>query len=91
MLEVAPCIPKAWPGFEITYRAGAATYRIRVSNPQHVSTGVVRVEVDGKVTPDGAIRLANDSGTHDVTVVLGQASSEQAQATPDRRMGRLGT
>src|SRR4029077_13546988 len=53
-LFVDPCLPKAWPGFEIVYRrrsAGGATtrYEIAVENPRAVNRGVVAVEVDGAV------------------------------------------
>lgn len=30
LLRMTPCIPQDWPGFEITYRFGSATYHIQV-------------------------------------------------------------
>jgi cellobiose phosphorylase len=32
-LSLAPCIPKAWPGFEIVFRYRSARYEIAVENP----------------------------------------------------------
>jgi cellobiose phosphorylase len=88
-LELSPCIPSSWPGFELAYRTGATTYRIRVSNPERVSTGVLRVEVDGKLAADGRIQLADDGASHEVLIVLGQA--EHARSIRQRPMGRLGS
>ena len=31
-LEIDPCIPPGWPGYEITYRHGSATYHVVVEN-----------------------------------------------------------
>ncbi len=41
-----PCIPRAWPGFGITFRYRSARYAITVENPRGVSRGVGSVEVD---------------------------------------------
>ena len=42
-LHVNPCIPRSWQGFEMTYRAPRAEYRISVENRDGVSHGVLRV------------------------------------------------
>ncbi len=66
-------MPRAWPGFQIAFRHGAARYEIAVENPRGVCRGVTRVELDGKaLTGDtGRIPLADDGATHRVRVVLG--------------------
>ncbi len=48
-LCIDPCVPKAWPGFEITYRHRSARYDIVVENPEGVCRGVARAELDGAV------------------------------------------
>src|SRR5439155_16979243 len=48
---IDPCIPRAWPGFQLTCRRGAATYRIFVDNPDGVERGVRPVTLDGEVMP----------------------------------------
>lgn len=72
-LLLDPCIPKTWPSFRIAFRYRSARYDIRVENPQGVSRGVVRAELDGNALPENQARisLADDSTTHLVRVVLG--------------------
>jgi cyclic beta-1,2-glucan synthetase len=70
-LHVDPCIPRSWPGYEITFRHGDTTYHIRVENPDGVNRGVKRVKLDGKKRPKGDIPLASDGLSHEVQVLLG--------------------
>jgi cyclic beta-1,2-glucan synthetase len=71
-LRLAPCIPKAWPGFEMTFRHGSATYEIRVDNPDGRESGVRTVELDGKAicASPVVIPLIDDGAIHHVRVVL---------------------
>ena len=69
-----PCIPKSWKGFEIGYRHGSTHYRIVVENPDRVSRGVTRVELDGNDLKDAnAIPLADDGVQHRIRIVLGSS------------------
>jgi cyclic beta-1,2-glucan synthetase len=72
-LLLDPCIPKAWPGFEIVYKHRSARYEIAVENPKGVSRGVASATLDGKALPAGSARvpLADDGAVHKVRVVLG--------------------
>jgi cyclic beta-1,2-glucan synthetase len=70
-LHVAPCIPRDWSDYQITYRFGDSVYRIRVENPHRVSSGVVRVVLDGEDLPEGAIPLVDDGREHLARVVMG--------------------
>ncbi|HET9062609.1 MAG TPA: glycosyltransferase 36 associated protein, partial [Candidatus Binatia bacterium] len=72
-LIVDPCIPKAWPRFEIDFCHGTARYEITVENPRSVNRGVTGVEVDGRHLSGGSARipLVDDGSTHRVRVVLG--------------------
>jgi cyclic beta-1,2-glucan synthetase len=72
-LLLDPCIPRAWPRYEIDFRYHSARYEIVVENPQGVSRGVALSELDGQaLTGRGAaIPLADDGATHQVRVVLG--------------------
>jgi cyclic beta-1,2-glucan synthetase len=70
---VDPCIPKAWPSFEIDFRHGSTRYEIRVTNPHGVNRGVTGVELDGNALSGGAagIPLIDDGAAHRVRVILG--------------------
>ena len=46
-LVIDPCIPRAWPGFEIDFRYHSSRYEIVVENPHGVSRGVASAELDG--------------------------------------------
>jgi cyclic beta-1,2-glucan synthetase len=70
-LQIEPCIPKDWPGYEIDYRWGRSSYHIRVENPQGVNTGVKGLEMDGKKVKGKSILLKDDGLEHGVVVTLG--------------------
>jgi cyclic beta-1,2-glucan synthetase len=75
-LRIDPCIPRAWPRYELTFKAPRADYHITVENPDHVSRGVRLVEVDG-VAVNGDVALAEDGQAHQVRVVLGTTASRR--------------
>jgi cyclic beta-1,2-glucan synthetase len=71
-LTVDPCIPRRWPGFELTFRYRSARYDIVVENPHGVSRGVTSIELDGVVADDSSgVTLADDGSTHRLRVRLG--------------------
>ena len=73
ILSIDPCIPRAWPGFEVTYKHGRSRYRIAVENPRGVSTGVSRATLDGREmsgTPC-EIALVDDGTYHYARITLG--------------------
>ena len=70
-LRVEPCVPPGWPGYEVTYRHGSATYRVRVDNAAGTGRGVRSVTLDGRVVEGGAVPLRDDGREHDVRVTLG--------------------
>jgi cyclic beta-1,2-glucan synthetase len=73
-LVMDPCIPRAWPGFELDYRHHTARYHVVVENPHGVSRGVVSTELDGQplANDHAGIPLADDGATHHVRIVLGE-------------------
>jgi len=80
-LYLDPCIPRAWRGFDITFRYHSARYEINVENPHGVARGVSAVELDGASLADGTahIQLTDDGVTHHVRVVLGSESPPAAR------------
>ena len=70
-LFMDPCIPRAWPGYEVSFRYHSARYDVVVENPKKVCRGVSSVEVDGKpVRGDAAIMLVDDGEAHRIRVIL---------------------
>jgi cyclic beta-1,2-glucan synthetase len=74
-LHVDPCIPKEWPEFSISFRRPRCDYHITIENPDRVSHGVVRVELDGEEMKDGLIPIREDGRSHVARVVLGSRAS----------------
>ena len=72
-LLLDPCIPKHWPGFEITYRTASTRYDITVENPHGVSRGITTAECDGTLIAGASIRvlLIDDGKIHRIRAVLG--------------------
>jgi cyclic beta-1,2-glucan synthetase len=70
-LVLDPAIPSDWSGFSLRYRYRSASYEIIVENPQHVSSGVEVVELDGQAVPEKTIALRDDGKRHAVRVRMG--------------------
>jgi cyclic beta-1,2-glucan synthetase len=70
-LRLDPCIPTAWPGFQLDYRFGGSVYAIGVTNPTSVSRGILSMTVDGMAVTGGWINLLDDGSRHTVEIVLG--------------------
>lgn len=70
-LRFEPCVPASWPGYELVYRYGLATYRISFDNSKGVGRGVHSVMLDGRPMTDGNVPLRKGGHTHDVRVVIG--------------------
>ena len=74
-LHLDPCVPRGWPGFEITFRHGASRYELKVENARGATRGISGVEVDGvALLPwSGRLLLIDDGATHRVRIALGAA------------------
>jgi cyclic beta-1,2-glucan synthetase len=72
-LEVDPCIPRTWPGFEATIRIGQASYDVIVENPNGASRGVLSGKLDGALLLGRplTVPLRDDGAPHRVEVTLG--------------------
>jgi cyclic beta-1,2-glucan synthetase len=80
LMEIDPCIPVSWRGFEMTLRYAGAVYEISIHNPEGVGRGVVAAELDGASHPPSGgkvrLKLAKDRGTYSVIVTLGIVALE---------------
>jgi len=75
-LLLDPCIPRAWPKFEMSFLYHSTRYEILVENPLGVSRGVIAVKLDGKLltgNEKASIPLIDDGAQHSVQIVLGQS------------------
>ncbi|MGQ0850110.1 MAG: GH36-type glycosyl hydrolase domain-containing protein [Actinomycetota bacterium] len=71
-LVIDPCIPRAWRGFEISFRYHSSRYEIEVNNPNGASKGVIGVTLDEvDLEPGADLELDDDGNTHHVKVTMG--------------------
>ena len=73
-LVIDPCIPRSWPGFEISFRYRSARYEVSVENPLGVCRGILATKLDGEIQKGNqklSVPLFDDGATHRVQVVLG--------------------
>jgi cyclic beta-1,2-glucan synthetase len=73
-LVLDPCIPRAWPKFEISFRYRSARYEISVDNPLSVSRGVIAAKLDGEMLAGSdktLLPLVDDGAQHSIQIVLG--------------------
>jgi len=72
-LIFSPCIPRAWPGYSISYQHEKTRYEITVENPNGATHGIATIELDGErqLSSSNSITLQHDGQIHQVRVVLG--------------------
>ena len=71
-LRIDPCIPPEWECFSAERSFRGCRLHITVHNPQHVSWGVVRVEVDGMGIEGNLVKLDERGSEHQVEVWMGR-------------------
>jgi cyclic beta-1,2-glucan synthetase len=72
-LYLDPCIPRAWPRFEVSFRYHSSRYELLVENPYGVTRGISEIEMDGRpveVSTRG-IPLQDDGQAHRIRAILG--------------------
>jgi len=70
-LKIDPCIPKSWDGFEVTRKFRNAVYKIKISNPDHVSKGIKKLILNGKEISGNIIPIAAKGSENIVEAVMG--------------------
>ena len=72
-LLLDPCIPRSWPGFQVTLRYRGTRYEIAVENPRGASRRLSSLWLDDATLPaeQGSVPLVDDGTTHRVRAVLG--------------------
>ena len=70
-LRIDPCIPSGWDGFSVERFFRGDKLNITVHNPQHISHGVIKLEVDGNPVDGNLFVPAGGPGEHQVVVWMG--------------------
>jgi cyclic beta-1,2-glucan synthetase len=72
-LLLDPCIPRAWPGYQVVIRYRSSRYEIKIDNPRGVCRGITALTLDGEVmhAQAGLVSLVDDGATHRVHATLG--------------------
>ncbi|MDP9065566.1 MAG: glycosyl transferase [Pseudomonadota bacterium] len=72
-LNIDPCIPRAWSGFELTFKHGASRYQVVIENPNGVSRGIVGASLDDQeISIDSChLALVDDGNYHYARITLG--------------------
>jgi len=72
-LLLDPCMPREWPGFEVTLRCRGTVYVIAVENPRGAGGRISSLQLDGEVlsVEPAVVPLVDDGTTHRVHAVLG--------------------
>jgi cyclic beta-1,2-glucan synthetase len=83
-LTIAPCIPPDWTSYSVRLRYRGASYEIQVENPDHVSTGVAWVEIDGERSAERSLLLRDDGARHVVRVSMGVPEKEAPGGSPEK-------
>jgi cyclic beta-1,2-glucan synthetase len=73
VLALEPCVPRSWRRYDIEFRFHDTLYRVMVTNPFGVASGVSHVELDHLtiLRPPVRIPLVNDGKEHSIRVVMG--------------------
>jgi cellobiose phosphorylase len=77
-LRIDPCIPKAWPGFNVRRVFRGATYEIEVRNPEGVHCGVTSLVVDGLTCDGNVVPPAAAGSTVRVLATLGSPTPKKS-------------
>jgi cellobiose phosphorylase len=75
-LLVDPCIPQDWADFKVTRNFRNAVYEIRVKNPEHVSSGIRDVTVDGGELKTNLLPSFADGKRHIARITMGRQKTK---------------
>lgn len=70
-LKIEPCIPDSWDGYKISRKFRNAVYNIEISNPDHISSGVKKVIVNGSEIEGNIIPILEKGSENKIQVIMG--------------------
>ena len=74
--DVKPCLPSEWEGCRFERQFRQNRYRIEIRNPQHVQSGVVTLELDGRPLDDTFVPYLEDGLCHELIVTMGKGAAK---------------
>jgi cyclic beta-1,2-glucan synthetase len=71
-LTIDPCIPRAWGGFELTFKHGSSRYRIEIKNRRGARKGLIHATLDGQEMKGEIceLKLVDDGRYHYAKLIL---------------------
>ncbi|MCE9683520.1 GH36-type glycosyl hydrolase domain-containing protein [Halomonas alkalisoli] len=82
-LEIAPCLPSAWTGFEARLERPGGSLVIRVEKPEGLSEGATWLSVDGLPCSGRTIDFPDDGRTVEVLVRIVPMPDAEVERSPD--------
>lgn len=73
-LKIEPCFPPEWDRAEMEREFRGTRYHIVIENPEHIETGIVRIQVDGEKQEGNMIPAFQDGKRHEVRAILHNVS-----------------
>ena len=71
-LIINPVIPKDWDGFKVKRVFRTNMYNIEVINPEHVSSGVKELWINGEKVEGNMLKINDKNKVYEVKVILGK-------------------
>ena len=68
---IDPAVPKDWDGFTVRRKFRGSVFEITVKNPDHVSSGVRTLSLNGKELPSNLVPVQEKKGNYKVVAILG--------------------
>ncbi len=87
-LLVEPNIPSQWDGYKLKRQFRNAVYNITVENPDHVSSGVKKIYVDGNFHDSFLLPVFPAGGEHEVRVIMGERGPKVSESDSEELAGR---
>ena len=70
-LFINPVIPEQWDGFSVTRNYRGATFHIEITNPDHVSSGIREITMNGKKLSSNLIPVSEAGSVQEVKLIMG--------------------
>ncbi|WP_341274772.1 GH36-type glycosyl hydrolase domain-containing protein [Rhodocyclus gracilis] len=80
VLHIAPCLPADWPSFSVSYRFGAATYRVQVTQQREAASALDGAAAASVARPVGDASVEDTQVEEDRREEARQEETQHAEA-----------